>query len=147
MLSEEEDKVEDEQDESNKDIDEIQTKAQNYNSKQSTAHELLILGLLKASVTVMPLRKIQLISDAAWHVPAKVLAPYIDMDRLFVTRHVAEVFMQGQEYVNRGESVVSLSWSLDGTESDYLKFIKPWAGNLVPISPEQITDQEFLLLL
>jgi len=94
--------------------------------------QLICQHLVQATVTAEPLRKIQLVVEAALMVDTKKRkALDIDMEKLEIVRAVTEAFSHRTEIRNKHyDCLVIVEFGFEETEDNHTRFIKPWGPEL-----------------
>lgn len=93
--------------------------------------QLVCQHLVQATVSGNPLRKIQLVVEAALMLDEeKQKQLQIALDTLEIVRAITEAFHHRNEITNKNYShLVELKFGFDETEHNYNRFIKPWYHN------------------
>lgn len=90
--------------------------------------QLLCQHLVQATVSADPLRKIQLIVEAALMVDTEKQKPLqIDLERLEVVRTVTEAFTHRSEKSNNVyDCMVNVRFGFEESEENYNRYVQPW---------------------
>lgn len=96
--------------------------------KYGIFEQLLAQHLVQATVSSEPLRKIQLVAEAALMIDTeKQKALDIHMEKLEIVRAITEAFNHRTEITNKHyECLVAVEFGFEETEENYNRFIKPW---------------------
>ena len=93
-------------------------------SRRGIYQQLLASLLVKAVKSNDPLEKIQALCEAAYTCRIK---DKLDMKLIDVCFEVCESFRNHQKQRREGAHYISVSWSFQGTEENYERFISPWS--------------------
>jgi len=90
--------------------------------------QLLCQHLVQATVSTGPLRKIQLVVEAALMLDEeKQKQLQIDLDTLEIVRAITEALHHRNEITNKTyDRLIELKFGFDETEDNYNRFVKPW---------------------